>query len=156
VTEELKSKLLTWLKEWGSYMSSEAEISFRRLMSINLTIEEKANTVLQRFRGRVVDDEPTLAMEIAAVLRDQIEECAATLDKKADDFEISIKTIKHHTGTYEQVDLIRECAAEVRKLKAKAEPESSPHSFAGRLDRDCEICGLPDRDPIHKGQGVRL
>lgn len=26
-----------------------------------------------------------------------------------------------------------------------------PHPFKGRLDRDCETCGLPDRDPIHKG-----
>jgi len=119
VTEELKSKLLTWLKEWGSDMSSEAEISFRRLIGIDLTIEEKANIVLQRFHGRVADDEPTLVIEVAAVLRDQIEECASTLDKKADEFEISIKTIKHHTGTYEEVDLIRDCAAEVRKLKSK-------------------------------------
>ena len=25
-----------------------------------------------------------------------------------------------------------------------------PHAFAGRSDRDCEICGLPDRAPIHR------
>lgn len=24
-----------------------------------------------------------------------------------------------------------------------------PHQFVGRLDRDCEVCQRPDRDPIH-------
>lgn len=25
------------------------------------------------------------------------------------------------------------------------------HTFQGRLDRDCEICGAPDRNPVHIG-----
>lgn len=25
-----------------------------------------------------------------------------------------------------------------------------PHEFVGRLDRWCEVCGLPDRHPIHR------
>jgi len=24
-----------------------------------------------------------------------------------------------------------------------------PHDFVGRSDRDCEDCGLPDRNPVH-------
>lgn len=28
----------------------------------------------------------------------------------------------------------------------------SPHAFKGRLDRDCETCGLPDRAWIHRGE----
>lgn len=23
------------------------------------------------------------------------------------------------------------------------------HKFIGRFDRDCEICGYPDRNPVH-------
>lgn len=26
----------------------------------------------------------------------------------------------------------------------------APHEFKGRLDRWCELCNKPDRDPIHK------
>lgn len=29
-------------------------------------------------------------------------------------------------------------------------PQDAPHNFVGRLDRDCELCGKPDRDPIHR------
>ena len=29
------------------------------------------------------------------------------------------------------------------------DPGHHPHAFKGRLDRDCETCGKPDRAPIH-------
>ena len=34
--------------------------------------------------------------------------------------------------------------------------ESRPHVFAGRLDRDCEDCGKPERDSIHLVSQERL
>jgi hypothetical protein len=116
MTEELKSKLLAWANEWGSHISSQAEISFRRLLGLGLTVEEKANTVVQRFHDRVTD-EPALAMEIAEVLRDQIEECAILIDNKAREWERLIKTNKDFIGTYEQIELFQEIAGEIRQMK---------------------------------------
>ena len=31
-------------------------------------------------------------------------------------------------------------------------PDTPPHSFKGRQDQDCTICGKPDRNPIHKAR----
>jgi len=33
--------------------------------------------------------------------------------------------------------------------RATVLPDDEPHQFVGRLDRDCERCGKPDRNPIH-------
>lgn len=33
--------------------------------------------------------------------------------------------------------------------RAVSLPDDEPHTFVGRLDRDCERCGKPDRNPIH-------
>lgn len=30
-----------------------------------------------------------------------------------------------------------------------SKPDVEPHEFVGRLDRDCEVCGKPDRNPTH-------
>ena len=116
ISEEQKQKLLAWVNEWSSDMSAKAEISFRRLLGFGLTIEEKADAVLQRFQGEV-KDAPGLAKEIAEVLCDQIEECAILLDNKARDWEHSMKTISHFTGTYQEVELFQEIAEELRKMK---------------------------------------
>lgn len=32
---------------------------------------------------------------------------------------------------------------------AMSPPETEPHPFVGRLDRWCEVCDRPDRNPIH-------
>lgn len=28
------------------------------------------------------------------------------------------------------------------------------HDFVGRLDRGCEVCGLPDRAPVHQWEAT--
>lgn len=33
--------------------------------------------------------------------------------------------------------------------RSAALPDDEPHEFIGRIDRDCERCGKPDRNPIH-------
>jgi len=40
---------------------------------------------------------------------------------------------------------------------ANEKSAAQPHEFVGRLDRWCEVCHRPDRDPIHKcPHGVSL
>lgn len=41
-------------------------------------------------------------------------------------------------------------AAHNEMLAGRAPWRTEPHDFQGRLDRWCELCNLPDRNPIHK------
>jgi hypothetical protein len=31
---------------------------------------------------------------------------------------------------------------------------ADPHLFRGRLDRPCDVCGMPDRNPLHDYGGA--
>jgi hypothetical protein len=76
------------------------------------------------------------------------------------------KSACHHPGCYlPESDVVHQAASLAHSLQAKRHiaaelerelpPEGiEPHAFVGVLygvpDRDCEVCGKPDRNPIHK------
>lgn len=39
--------------------------------------------------------------------------------------------------------------AAAKQMATVADARNTPHAFQGRVDRDCELCNLPDRAPIH-------
>ncbi|MCI0387523.1 MAG: hypothetical protein MOB07_01965 [Acidobacteria bacterium] len=88
--------------------TDQAGTALRRLLGVGLTVEERAASVIEGFRGQVMNEQ-SLTKKIAEVLRDQIEDCAMVADQP---------------GTYEEVDLCRDIAEQIRKLKKEARAES--------------------------------
>lgn len=48
-----------------------------------------------------------------------------------------------------QLELLAKIIANAQGEAVEADRRERPHVFTGRLDRDCEVCGEPDRDARH-------
>lgn len=46
--------------------------------------------------------------------------------------------------------VLQEMTAVSEVARELAPADFTPHAFKGRGDRDCELCGMPDRNEIHK------
>lgn len=106
-----------------------------------MTVEERAKKIVEDWRNNekaLMSDRPRgggfrhapmapeewsarLEEQIAQALRDQIEEDAKVIDDKIKDWEHSIRTIKHFTGTYEEIELMQEMAQSIRALAEQKE-----------------------------------
>lgn len=89
-----------------------------------MTIEERARKLQWTFYHGTGGDESELQF-IARLLRGLIEEereaCAKVIDAKIEDWKRCMRTMKHFTGTYEEVDLMEDMAVAIR-ARSDAKP----------------------------------
>jgi len=58
--------------------------------------------------------------------------------------------------TEDDLDALREFIKAELVAAIEGDRKSRPHLFVGSFDRDCELCGNPDRDEIHVFNRERL
>jgi hypothetical protein len=93
------------------------------------TIEERAPELIrEQFKstdGGIMSYDCFLAIAIHH-MRELAEDCAAVIDNKIEDWKHSMRTIKHFTGTYEEVGLMEDMATAIRETFCKPAQEVKP------------------------------
>lgn len=65
-----------------------------------------------------------LSEEMRKIAEVEREACAKIIDVKVEDWKHSMKTIKHFTGTYEEVELMEEISEAIRARSTTADSKS--------------------------------